>query len=109
MTKSGARLPPRVRLPTRKVFILECADLSALSLTKRQSGDKSPHSKSRPKTPSWLEFQRGFNESAEQRMRFAGLRLKLRVKLAGDEPRVITQFDQLNQIVLAVYTGNVQP
>src|ERR1035437_4342088 len=56
----------------------------------------------------WLVLERGFDETAEERVRSVGFGKKLGVKLAGDEPRMIAQFDQFDAIVLAVNAGNRQ-
>jgi hypothetical protein len=41
--------------------------------------------------------QTGLNESSEKRMRLVWLALKLRMILAGEEVRVIAQFNQLRE------------
>src|SRR4051794_18108769 len=44
--------------------------------------------------------ERGFDEAAKQRMSVARRRCEFRVKLARDEPRMVRQFDHLDQTVV---------
>jgi hypothetical protein len=52
--------------------------------------------------------QRGFDETAEQRMAVAWGRGELRVELAGDEPWMIRRFNHFDQRSIGGATGNLQ-
>src|SRR5690349_14740116 len=53
-----------------------------------------------------LVLDRGAHEVAEQRVRLHGLGLELGVELHADEPGMVRQFDDLDQVVLRVHAGH---
>ncbi len=49
-----------------------------------------------------------FNEFAEEWMRFCGTRLKFRMELAAQKPRVIFDFDNFRQTAVRRHAGDAQ-
>src|SRR5437764_14431310 len=52
--------------------------------------------------------KRGLDKAPEQRMRFVWLALKFGMVLAGDEVRVIAQFDNFRERTIRGRTGNLE-
>src|SRR5215468_5886872 len=101
MRASGAP-PPIVTPPTRTGRVAVMPPRSHAGAAPRGTAPDSSRSPA-------LAVQRGLDEGAEERMRVPRAGAELRVELAGDEPRVVRQLDDLDELLLRPDPRDPQP